>query len=155
MSPTSRRSSIEKIFTKRSRTTSDPATRAASIQAARMAFNEREAIKELKAEQEEIKALEREMRRKEKIEAAKLKAKHPRPEFDEKDDEVVAGREYSTFAPTAAEAHGSSAGGTAGKKSKLLKKPKAPQWWMEFVIWFKTRLYKMRRTVGRKIHGKK
>lgn len=156
MSPTSRRSSIDKLFTKRSRTVSDPVVHAASIHAARQAFNERQAIKEVRAQQEENKALGREILKQEKLDSKRNKSRAARAEFNEKDEDGVGGREYSTLTSGAMPgANDEASPRLAVNKSMGLKKPKVPRWWMEFVIWFKTRIFKMNRTVSRKVRGTK
>lgn len=66
--PQTARSSLESAFRKRTRTNTqpDPETQLATVQALRQKFNEKEAAKDLKFQQAEKKALEKEARRKEK-----------------------------------------------------------------------------------------
>ncbi|KAL3472409.1 hypothetical protein BJX99DRAFT_215296 [Aspergillus californicus] len=64
-SPTSR-SSLDFVFRSRTRTSMDPVSRAATIQAARQAFEEKEAAKNRKFEQQQLKAEERHNKRQEK-----------------------------------------------------------------------------------------
>ncbi len=66
--PQTARSSLESAFRKRTRTNTqpDPATQLATVQALRQKFNEKEAAKDLKFQQAEKKAMEKEARRKEK-----------------------------------------------------------------------------------------
>lgn len=68
--PHTARSSFESSFRKRSRanTQMDPETQAATVQALRQKFNEKEAAKDLKFQQAEARALEKEAKRKEKRE---------------------------------------------------------------------------------------
>lgn len=68
--PATARSSLESSFRKRSRTNTqtDPATQAATVQALRQKFNEKEAAKDLKFQQAEARAKEKEAKKKEKKE---------------------------------------------------------------------------------------
>lgn len=68
--PPTARSSLESSFRKRSRanTQTDPATHAATVQALRQKFNEKEAAKELKFQQAEARAKEKEAKKREKRE---------------------------------------------------------------------------------------
>lgn len=68
--PQTARSSLDSVFRKRSRTNTlpDPATQAATVQALRQKFNEKEAAKDLKFQQAEARVLEKEARKKEKRE---------------------------------------------------------------------------------------
>lgn len=66
--PQTARSSLESVFRKRTRTNTqpDPATQLATVQALRQKFNEKEAAKDLKFQQAEKKAMEKEAKRKDK-----------------------------------------------------------------------------------------
>lgn len=68
--PPTARSSLDSSFRKRSRanTQTDPATQAATVQALRQKFNEKEAAKDLKFQQAEARAKEKEAKKKEKKE---------------------------------------------------------------------------------------
>lgn len=57
------RSSLDFVFRSRTRTSTDPISRAATIQAARQAFEEKEAAKARRLEKQQIKAEEKETRR--------------------------------------------------------------------------------------------
>ena len=145
---------------KRSRTISDPAIRQASIQAARAAFDEREAQKEIQAEEDERRAAEREYRKTQKADAKKKTKRNAVSHLSEKSSHG-SGADYATFYHNTTveeedeEEEEAYPGPAEVKKKKGISKPKVPAWWMRFIVWLKTRLFKMRRTITRKITGKK
>ncbi|KAE8399344.1 hypothetical protein BDV37DRAFT_275322 [Aspergillus pseudonomiae] len=60
------RSSLDFVFRSRTKTSTDPISRAATVQAARQAFEEKEAAKKRRFEEQQMKAEEKQIRRREK-----------------------------------------------------------------------------------------
>ena len=159
------RSSLERNFMKRSRTMSDPASRAESIRAARQAFTEKEAAKAQKAEKEEMRALERQNRKLEKLresqrEKSSNKGKSPNQSAGQNEKiDGVAGREYSTLTPGQSVSGLGGDGGahTQGRPGMNRRRSEGANTatstahgrWVAFVVWLKTRLFKL----GRKMSG--
>lgn len=128
----------------------DPASRAASIRAARQAYQEKEAAKERKAEKEAMKQADRDNRKKSKQEErhrrkSDVKEKRSRSVSNEKMMTPVAGREYSNYTP----AHSRSLPARVATVDLNKEMRTAPQVttrraaksrWLAFVTWFRTRL---------------
>ncbi|KAI9754985.1 MAG: hypothetical protein M4579_004459 [Chaenotheca gracillima] len=152
------RSSLEQAFRIRSKEPLDPASRAASIRAARQAFTEKEELKAQKAEEEALKAANREHRKREKREA------HPRRHSLVQDRSKrnsnatsekavgVLGREYSSMAPAPISPTRDPEPGRPPRRSGTAQTTKgaAKGSWVEFMVWLKTRILKL----GRKMSGR-
>ncbi|KAI9369446.1 hypothetical protein BJX61DRAFT_148246 [Aspergillus egyptiacus] len=136
-SPTSR-SSLDFVFRSRTRTSMDPVSRAATIQAARQAFEEKEAAKNRKFEQQQMKAEERQMKRKEKQgHQPSLKE----GDIQEKGWEHDTGSENSNSQDTSQSSHLPTY--PAPKSGNWKSKSKST--WMLFLTWLRTRIFKFRR----------
>jgi hypothetical protein len=135
----------------RGRTNTDPASRAASIQAARQAFEEKEAAKTRKAEKQQLKALDREARKKEKLEwrrsvgsaDTREKSRHDASPGRDKTDSIR-GIDYGTLPKE-----------TKPEPDEPVRKPGKPHGpkdakstWMLFLTWLRTRIFKLRRKVS-------
>ncbi|KAI9806574.1 MAG: hypothetical protein M1833_003761 [Piccolia ochrophora] len=158
------RSSMDRAFKMRSRDNSTPASRAASIRAARQAFEEKEAAKDQKAEEEERKAAERASRKREKREEADRKRAAsearrrekggPKPSTtrkkasatDEK-PEQLAGTAYANLQPAD---NVEPVVGQGPKRTNTATTASAQSTWVGFMIWLKTRFLKL----GRKMRGR-
>ncbi|KAL4901835.1 hypothetical protein BDW74DRAFT_71014 [Aspergillus multicolor] len=116
-SPTSR-SSLDFIFRSRTRTSMDPVSRAATIQAARQAFEEKEAAKNRKFEEQRIKAEERQLKQKER-------------------QTTNMQEEKTSDAQSATQPTPNSENWKSQSKST----------WMLFLTWLRTRIFKFRRRV--------
>ncbi|KAL5339261.1 hypothetical protein BJX70DRAFT_364228 [Aspergillus crustosus] len=137
-SPTSR-SSLDFVFRSRTRTSMDPVCRAATIQAARQAFDEKEAAKTRKFEQQQMKVEERQTKRQNKQGNRASSSQRDTMEKGWKQDPPE---------------HDSSH--TAPQRSRSMTRP--PQdsnnWksqsrstWMLSLTWLRTRVFKFRRKV--------
>ncbi|KAL2864868.1 uncharacterized protein BJX67DRAFT_193096 [Aspergillus lucknowensis] len=139
-SPTSR-SSLDFVFRSRTRTSMDPVSRAATVQAAREAFEEKEAAKARKFEQQRIKAEERQMKRKEKQDhRASLRDGDIQDKGHEQDTVKDTRKSDSPHRP-----HPASRPPTNSESWKSQSKST----WMLFLTWLRTRVFKFRRRVRR------
>ncbi|GAB7353933.1 hypothetical protein MBLNU459_g4540t1 [Dothideomycetes sp. NU459] len=150
-SPSSRTSFDKAIslFSRTSEQQEDAAARAASIRAARRAFEEREAAKERKLEQEQVKRAKREEKQRRKSEAYEG-ARHCRSRSDSGNATLIidemSSKEYSNFAPVHTSSlpvqgeHGGIAAPPARANTDLSKTKVAKGGWMRFMAWTRTRL---------------
>lgn len=157
MSPISR-SSLEGAFRLRSRVETDPASREASIRAARQAFSEKEAAKAQKAEKEELRVLQRENRKREKREDS-----HRRKEegtdrtraksrsLNEKQAAVPA-LVYSDMPPASNLENAASSVGDQPRARRRTRNPSvtntAKSRWVLFLTWLRTRIFKLGKKVS-------
>ncbi|KAI9783182.1 MAG: hypothetical protein M1816_001472 [Peltula sp. TS41687] len=154
-SPTSR-SSIDMNFKLRRGQSPDPASRAASIQAMRQAFSEREAAKADKADREEFRKVQRTQKREER-QRRHSEAKSMRSEktttFNEKHGGSL-GMAYSTVPPRTSDGDAGNhpdAGSFSRKRTNVSEsKGSVKSNWVEFVVWLRTRLLKLRRMMTRR-----
>lgn len=131
------RSSLDFVFRSKSRATVDPMSRAATVQAARQAFEEKEEAKSRKFEQQQMKEEEKQTRRKEK--------QHWRTSI--KDDEI-----HSSMPEEISEKLNTT--GTSHKTPASQPQPTSTSWtsrskntWMLFMTWLRTRVFKLRRRI--------
>ncbi|KAF2813065.1 uncharacterized protein BDZ99DRAFT_486433 [Mytilinidion resinicola] len=136
----------------------DPASRAASIRAARQAYQEKEAAKDAKAEKEAMKQADRESKKKYKQEERQRRKsdaaeKRTLSVSQEKVAASVAGKEYSNYAP----AHTRSLPArvaTIDPEKEIHAAPPitgrrlAKGRWANFVTWFRTRMLRL----GKRLH---
>ncbi|KAJ5558119.1 hypothetical protein N7535_008332 [Penicillium sp. DV-2018c] len=127
------RTSLDFVFRTRTRTSTDPISRAATVQAARQAFEEKEAAKIRRLEKQQIKAEERGSRR-------RLK----RNMSQEDHDSPLQSREEISEKPQRSTAHGND-------KPSVSWKSQTKSTWVLFMTWLRTRVFKMRRKI-RKLH---
>ncbi|KAL4875526.1 hypothetical protein BJY04DRAFT_163639 [Aspergillus karnatakaensis] len=137
-SPTSR-SSLDFVFRSRTRTSMDPVSRAATVQAARQAFEAKEAAKTKKLEQQRMKAEEKQTKRKEKQEnRASIKdsgmeekgwEQHTSPDTSSR---IKSEPSHSISQPT---------------QNSETWKSQSKSTWMLFLTWLRTRIFKFRRNV--------
>jgi hypothetical protein len=140
----------------------DPASRAASIRAARIAYNEKEEAKAVRAEKEALRQLEREskkhMKRDERIRRksdATDKGARTRSNSGNEKQEFV-GKAYNDFNPAhsrslpALVSTANSGGRTRAytKSSTRSSRRSAKSSWLGFLAWFRTRLLR----IGKKLH---
>lgn len=131
------RSSLDFSFRTKTRTSMDPLSRAATVQAARQAFEEKEAAKARKLEEQQLKAEARQMRRKEK------QPWRASPRQDEY-------REHA-WPKDAPEVHGVPAPSRPASQAEPAPatwKPQPKNRWMHFLTWLRTRVFKIRRRVN-------
>ncbi|KAL3494257.1 hypothetical protein BJX62DRAFT_45674 [Aspergillus germanicus] len=140
-SPTSR-SSLDFVFRSRTRTSMDPVSRAATVQAARQAFEEKEAAKTRKFEQQRIKAEERQMKRKEKQDT---RTSLPEGDIQEKGWE---GNQAKNDTPQHVPLRHSQSTSQPPANSENWKS-QSKSTWMLFLTWLRTRVFKFRRKVRR------
>ncbi|KAJ5698243.1 hypothetical protein N7462_000248 [Penicillium macrosclerotiorum] len=136
-SPTSR-ASLDFVFRSRTRTSTDPVSRAATIQAARQAFEEKEAAKTRRFEKQQIKAEERQTRRRVKrnmSESRESPATHSSDEISEKPENFKASQPAD---PKGHEQHPSASWKSQSKST-----------WVLFMTWLRTRVFKFRRKLRR------
>ncbi|KAL4784481.1 hypothetical protein BJX76DRAFT_217161 [Aspergillus varians] len=134
-SPTSR-SSLDFVFRSRTRTSMDPVSRAATVQAARQAFEEKEAAKNRKFEEQRMKAEEKQTKRKEN---QGHQASIRDGDIQEKGWGKDTSNSYSSRdAPT-----------TQPSPDSENWKSQSKSTWMLFLTWLRTRIFK----VGRKVRS--
>lgn len=127
-SPSSR-NSLDFVFRSRTRTSTDPISRAATVQAARQAFEEKEAAKNRRLEKQQIKAEERGSRRR--------LTRH----FSEgPTSPVLQSREDISEKPQGSTVHANE-GHSASWKSQ------SKSTWMLFLTWLRTRIFKLKRKI--------
>ncbi|KAJ5189797.1 hypothetical protein N7491_008159 [Penicillium cf. griseofulvum] len=121
------RTSLDFVFRSRTRTSTDPISRAATVQAARQAFEDKEAAKNRRLEKQQIKAEERGSRR-------RLK-RH----MSEDPESPVQSREEISEKPRRSvhESQEPSASWKSQSKST----------WVLFMTWLRTRVFKLRRKI--------
>ncbi|KAL2003389.1 hypothetical protein VTN02DRAFT_4035 [Thermoascus thermophilus] len=155
ISPLSR-SSLDFTFRSKTRANTDPLSRAATVQAARQAFEEKEAAKTRKFEKQQMKAQERELRRREKKQQQKAHNDHPTyvtasgRDVTEKPN-LPDGLDYS-FLPdsTLGDYHQSRTMPLLSSQSKSRSwRSSFRNTWMLFLTWLRTRLFKLGRKVRR------
>ncbi|OJD17290.1 hypothetical protein AJ78_02624 [Emergomyces pasteurianus Ep9510] len=146
------RSSLDFAFRSRARTNTDPAARAAAVQAARQAFEDKEAAKIRKLEKQNMKAQDRELRRQEK----KEHQLHPLPttsSLGTRSNENRNSSEGRCSGPKSLSEKPDNATSndayTHGNPSRTFESPKST--WVLFITWLRTKLFK----IGRKLSGKK
>lgn len=137
------RSSLDFVFRPKQRANTDPISRAATIQAARKAFEEKEAAKARKFEKQQMKAEERQMRRQEKQLSHRTSTDY---------------QTVRTFENAAPENDLSEKLASPEPDVSSPAQSKSPSWrsqsksrWMLFVTWLQTRVFKLRRRL-RKPH---
>lgn len=131
-SPASR-SSLDFVFRSKTRTSTDPISRAATVQAARQAFEEKEAAKTRKLEAQQIKAEEKHLRRMEK-------QYWRTPLKDDEIGEPTSEKENPEPHDTLETQHLPS---QHEPNSGNCKSPR--DMWMHFLTWLRTKLFKLQR----------
>lgn len=125
------RSSLDFVFRSRTRTSTDPISRAATIQAARQAFEEKEAAKARRLEKQQIKAEEKQTRRRGKH--TQTGQESPAARSSEKLSEKP--RTVNNVQRSQGHEQQPSASWKSQSKST----------WMLFMTWLRTRVFKIRR----------
>ena len=141
-------------FRLRSRADTDPVARAASIQAARQAFSEKEAAKAQKAEKEELRALERENKKREKREESrrrKAQGKEKSGASNEK-QATVQSTLYSDVPRASNLANAAASVGGHGRIRRSDTDPSvkstAKGRWLQFLTWLRTKLFRLGKKVS-------
>lgn len=129
-SPVSR-SSLDFVFRSRTRTSTDPMSRAATIQAARQAFEEKEAAKARRLEKQQIKAEEKQTRRRGKRNQTGQQSPAARS------SEKLSEKPWTIN--TDQRTHGHDRQPSASWKSQ------SKSTWVLFMTWLRTRVFKIRR----------
>ena len=153
-SPVSR-SSLDFVFNRpKQRVATDPISRAATVQAARKAFDEKEAEKTRRFESQQVKAEERQMRRKEK-------PFWQRPSTDdqaERAEPIPAPENANQEGDTSEKPPGAEkpAGSDPESGVPALPRRKSELWknqskntWVLFLTWLRTKLFKLNRRLRR------
>lgn len=158
-SPSSRTSMDKAIGMFRGRSAAgdepDAAARAASIRAARIAYNEREEAKAAKAEKEEMRRLGKEQRRQERRARGKSDPERKNSSSNEKVD-VFAAKGYEANKPAHTNSlpsqvskppsRGASQSARA-RREREQKRRGAKSTWLSFMAWFRKRLLKLGRVM--------
>ncbi|KAJ6140105.1 hypothetical protein N7471_006591 [Penicillium samsonianum] len=126
------RTSLDFVFRSRTRTSTDPISRAATVQAARQAFEEKEAAKNRRLEKQQIKAEEKGSRR--------LLKRH----MSEDHESPVQSREEISEKPQSSTMHGT-------EEPSASWKSQSKSTWVLFMTWLRTRVFKLRRKI-KKLH---
>lgn len=135
------RPSLDFVFRSKTRTSMDPVSRAATVQAARQAFEEKEAAKARKFEEQQMKAEQKQMKRKEK-------QQHWRTSLRDDEAPEFAWEKQPQEAPDVRPPRVTPA------PPPPPPQPKPETWksqpkntWMHFLTWLRTRIFKLRRKV--------
>jgi hypothetical protein len=140
-------------FRLRSRVETDPASRAASIHAARQAFSEKRLRKLKKAEKEELRALERENRKRENgktASAGKEMAKivQSKEQHLSEKQAPVSSMGYSDMPPASNLTNAAaSMGGDTGARNPSVSSA-ARSRWVLFLTWLRTKIFKLGKKVS-------
>jgi hypothetical protein len=126
------RSSLDFVFRSRTRTSTDPVSRAATIQAARQAFEEKEAAKTRRLEEQQTKAEEKQTWRRVKRKQSEGPAS-PVVQSREKLSEKSA-QSKEPKRPEVRDQHSSTSWKSQSKST-----------WVLFMTWLRTRVFKIRR----------
>ncbi|RAL07543.1 uncharacterized protein BO97DRAFT_438318 [Aspergillus homomorphus CBS 101889] len=129
-SPVSR-SSLDFVFRSKTRSSMDPIARAATVQAARQAFEEKEAAKTWRFEAQQLKAERKQNRQKER---------HWRNGLDEDDVESTNKEKPAPEVLQPSESPSSQPGGWKSQSKNT---------WVLFLTWLRTRVFKLRRKIRR------
>jgi hypothetical protein len=132
------RPSLDFVFRSRTRTSTDPVSRAATIQAARQAFEEKEAAKTRRLEKQQLKAQERQTRRLTKRnspEGQSTPAVQSRESISEKKTEKPGSPPKEPKRPEL----------RADPKPSASFKSQTKSTWVLFMTWLRTRVFKFRR----------
>ncbi|PYH42168.1 uncharacterized protein BP01DRAFT_137754 [Aspergillus saccharolyticus JOP 1030-1] len=129
-SPVSR-SSLDFVFRSKTRSSMDPIARAATVQAARQAFEEKEAAKTCRIEAQQIKAEKRQIRQKER---------HWRTAIDPQNMEAISYEKPASETMQPSELPGSHSKGWKSQSKNT---------WVLFLTWFRTRVFKLQRRIRR------
>lgn len=124
------RSSLDFVFRSRTRTSTDPISRAATIQAARQAFEEKEAAKARRLEKQQIKAEEKHTRR-----SGKRNQTDGRHSPAARSGEKL--REKSQIMDSRPQVH--------DQQPSTSWKSQSKSTWVLFMTWLRTRVFKIRR----------
>jgi hypothetical protein len=128
------RPSLDHVFRSRTRTSTDPVSRAATIQAARQAFEEKEAAKARRLEKQQIKADERQTRRlvkRNSPEAQGSPATQSREEISEKKGNNKDNQWAKAYSD----------------EPSVSWKSQSKSNWVLFMTWLRTRVFKFRRRI--------
>lgn len=142
-SPTSR-PSLDFVFRSRTRTSTDPVSRQATVQAARQAFEAKEAEKNRRIEKQQIKAEERETRRRVKRTQSEGPGPGPGPEspaVHSREEEVS---EKTGHADSSERVPQTKTFKSEGHPSESWKS-QSKSTWVLFMTWLRTRVFKFRR----------
>ncbi|KAB8070622.1 hypothetical protein BDV29DRAFT_160267 [Aspergillus leporis] len=133
------RSSLDFVFRSRTRTSVDPISRAATVQAARQAFEEKEAAKTRKFQEQQMKAEEKQIRRKEKHHwRTSLRDEEPPSPVWEKEPQGKSNPPETLDPSSTTSQPGSNSGSWKSQPKNT---------WMLFLTWLRTRVFKLRRRV--------
>ncbi|CAG8947328.1 unnamed protein product [Penicillium salamii] len=124
------RNSLDFVFRSRTRTSTDPISRAATVQAARQAFEDKEAEKSLRLEKQQIKAEERGSRRRLKRHTSSNAPESP----------VMQSSEDISEKPRRSTIHES-------EEHSASWKSQSKSTWVLFMTWLRTRIFKLKRKI--------
>lgn len=133
------RNSLDYVFRSRTRTSTDPVSRAATVQAARQAFEEKEAAKTRRFEKQQLKSEARQSRRRSKR-SSTGEQESPVRESQEKISESPKKQPNSKQADT--EVH--------ARQQPSSFKSQSKSTWVLFMTWLRTRLFKFRRKMRKR-----
>ncbi|KAJ5895516.1 hypothetical protein N7495_007207 [Penicillium taxi] len=126
------RTSLDYVFRSRTRTSTDPISRAATVQAARQAFEEKEAAKTRRLEKQQIKAEEKQIKRRvNRTNSEGLES--PAARSSEKVSEEPRNPEVPPVM------------GIHDRQQSASWKSQSKSTWMLFITWLRTRVFKFRR----------
>lgn len=157
MSPISVRSSFDRIPRIRSRSDLSTISHADAVRQARRQFQEKEAAKDRKHAQDEIRAMEKQTARDEKKHGRKSTAtsiggRSKRSRSDLTQNEKTAGlvgTDYNSTSRRPLPFHADSTGSGREHRAAQSAKKKTHNLWTEFVLWMRTKLFKIGRKASR------
>lgn len=158
MSPASVRSSFDRALPRiRSRSDLTSLTHADAVRQARRQFQEKEAAKDRKYAQDEIRAMEKQAAREERKTRKSVTisegARGKRTKSDVTNEKVggLVGTDYNSTSHRAAPFHADSSGSDSYHQSRRSStKKKTHSLWTEFVLWLRTRIFKLGRKATRR-----
>ncbi|PYI04467.1 hypothetical protein BO78DRAFT_462585 [Aspergillus sclerotiicarbonarius CBS 121057] len=131
-SPVSR-SSLDFVFRSKTRTSMDPVARAATVQAARQAFEEKEAAKTWRFEAQQMKAEEKQTKQREK-QHWRTRATDDDTTWTDRENEVPEKPQLPT---------------PMSESGPDTWKSQPKNTWVLFLTWLRTRIFKLRRRIGK------
>ncbi|PWY78179.1 hypothetical protein BO94DRAFT_472442 [Aspergillus sclerotioniger CBS 115572] len=131
-SPVSR-SSLDFVFRSKTRTSMDPVARAATVQAARQAFEEKEAAKTWRFEAQQMKAEEKQSKQREK-QHLRTRTTDDDTTWADRGNEIPEKPQLST---------------PMSESSPDTWKSQPKNTWVLFLTWLRTRIFKLRRRIGK------
>lgn len=132
------RNSLDHVFRSRTRTSTDPVSRAAAVQAARQAFEEKEAAKTRRLEKQQM-----------KLEAKQTRRRSKRIPIEEQESSATPSQEQISEKPKKT-SNPKQANAEINARPPASFKSQSKSTWVLFMTWLRTRLFKFRRKMRKR-----